>query len=183
MAGKRKATGKPKGTSGKNGAKSKPTGDDDVGTPTTQAEMNLPKERDREHWYKTLKGSAAKVKEAQSFHSTQSKKAQEAGIDTKALMQTIRDEQKDPLAVQAYLQQLSAFYEDRGMPMQFKLFDAKYGDSVAQAKIEGNRDGEASRGAECRWPEGSPEAEAYMAAWMEVQASRVNGGQSSGPAN
>lgn len=138
-----------------------------------QPGLNLPKTRDFEHHYRTLHGLKAKVTEAQGRFRAAVKIADEAGVDTKAILDTIRYETKDSLKVSGYFGQLSKLFEMRGMPVQFRLFDPLAGSPLEQAERDGKRDGESARAPETAWPEGSEEHKAYMAAWNNAQAANA----------
>lgn len=158
-------------------AKTKPDGDP---AETTQPALpNMPSERDILHHLQNIKHYEDKAATARGHLADAKKKAKEAGIDLQALKLSMGFARSDTLDISTMLNQLSKMMAIQGLPVQMHLYDARYSDPEAQAKVEGFQDGKACKTPNAaKYPEGSPFHAAYMASWMEGSATNVKGAPS-----
>lgn len=125
----------------------------------------------------TVKGYKAKI-ESLNGHLKQAFKVMKAeGIQPAVIREIIAIEKADPIDQREYYEQLGIGIKATGQPFQLNIFDAIYETPVLQAQAEGRQAGLSGRGPENKWAEGSPEAEAFMDAYHEAQASLVPGAQ------
>jgi len=111
-----------------------------------------------------------KSKKASKQLSDAKKLAREANVHLGAIAKAKEFENSDVLDVKDQLEQLMILMKDKGIGVQFQLFDLKNKDPEGQAKVEGYADGLAARSPNtARWPEDSDYHAVYMAAWMDGQ--------------
>lgn len=168
----------PKSKGGKRAAKEAKADAVDVAVGSLLAGDNMPPIKDLSYHYRQILGLMKKASEAQSLVTDAKKKAKEAGVDIKALMDTKALMGMDPLDLASLLKQKAALLQNLGAPVQFVLFEPKFGSIDEQAKSEGWAAGKAGRSPDgARWPEGTPGHEAYMRAWNDAQRDTVLAGQ------
>jgi hypothetical protein len=171
-----KAEKKPVKKAPKKAAKQKPA--NDAGESDGMSLLlgnNMPPNRDVMYHYQTILGLMEKVSAAQSKVSDAKKKAKEAGVDVGALMDTKKMMGLDPLDLAAKLKQQAMLLTELGSPIQFQLFEPKYGSLEEQAGLEGWQDGINARNMNiARWAEGAPGHIEYTRRWNDAQAENAS---------
>lgn len=139
---------------------------------------NMLGEKDRGYYVDTYLKLKAKKDKAQNDLTEFGKKAKEAGVDMKAMKDVLNMEKMDPLDLADLLKQMAAFARDRGLPVQFQLFEPKFESVEAQAKKFGYDAGFAGRNPLMEmYPEGTPGHEPMMQGWRSGQAQLVEDGK------
>jgi hypothetical protein len=84
-------------------------------------------------------------------------------------------EKGDPLDFKTYLEQMGVGLQATGQMFQLSIHDAAFGTPVEQAIAEARDDAKNGRPPAGKYPENSPEAEAYRNAYFSGQADLVPG--------
>lgn len=113
--------------------------------PDLLAGDNGPKARDFLHHYRTAKGLKAKAEEANGLYRNALKVAKEAGIDPKALTDTMRYEKRDPLEVQQFFKQLRSTFEAASIQVQLDIFNESAISRPAQIYDDGYKAAKAGK--------------------------------------
>lgn len=99
--------------------------------------LNLPQPKDLKHHYDTITGYKSRVDEAQGHYRNAVKAAEEAGVDTQALLFAMRKSKKDPMVLRNFFAQLREHMREQGQPFQLEILDAITGDLNAEAYNNG----------------------------------------------
>lgn len=139
---------------------------------------NMIGEKDRSYYVDTYLKLLAKQQKAAADLKDFSGKAKEAGVDMSAMKAVLKLEKMDPLDLATTLKQMAAFGRDRGLPVQFQLFEPKYGSLEEQAKKLGYDAGYKGNNPLMEmYPEGTPGHEPMMQGWRSGQAQLVEDGK------
>jgi ribosome modulation factor len=113
--------------------------------PDLLTNAELPKLKDFEHHFKTIKGLQEKAATANSLVRGAKKAAKQAGIDTQAIADAISYERQDPDAVRDYFRQLRATFQVAGVHVQLDMFNEGSISRKAQIFDEGYKAGQAGK--------------------------------------
>lgn len=144
--------------------------------PRTEASQQplMPQERVEQH-IETIEG----IKAQQKKWNDQLKKAKEVieaeGMNPKTILDAIKRKKEDPLKLRRAAEERAHVDRIIGLPFQMTIYDVAFESPVAQARAEARAAAAAGRPPENRWPEGSPECEAYREEYALKQASMVPG--------
>lgn len=144
--------------------------------PDLLAADNGPKAKDFLHHFRTAKGFKAKLDEINGQYRTALKQAKEAGIDPKAITDTMRYEKKDPLEVQSFFKQLRQTFEVAGVEVQLNIFNESSVSRSAQIHDDGFKAGKAGKSSTDNPHDPStPANQTWMQGWSAGQAENMAG--------
>lgn len=144
---------------------------------------NMMEQKDREYYVETFLKLKAKADTANSHVRDFRKKAKEAGVNMKAMTDTLSMERLDPQEVADYLRQQMMFFRDRGMPVQLALYETKFDSIEKQATAMGWTAGINGRSPPIDlFPEGTPGHSEMSRAWNDAQAQVIENGKKKQPA-
>lgn len=139
---------------------------------------NMMEQKDREYYIETFLKLKDKLNTASSHVREFRKKAKEAGVNMKAMTDTLSMERLDPIDVADYLKQQMLFFRDRGMPVQLALYETKYASIEKQAEAMGWDAGMNGRSPPVDlFPEGTPGHSEMLRSWNSAQAQVIEDGQ------
>lgn len=136
---------------------------------------NGPPSKDLLYHLDQIAGYMDKAKTAQTRVTEAKKKAKDAGVDVKAITDTLTELRMDPLDLAHRMHQKATLWREKGMPIQMSLYEPKFGSIEEQAKTEGWQDGINARNINlARWPEGAPGHIEYNRRWNDAQAENAS---------
>lgn len=182
MASKKKTKSSARGARKRRGQGEDMTGKQasqvEVRTPVDTMELPLPKPVDYQHHRKTILGYRDQMKSAQGRYRKALKAAQEAGIDTDAMLEAKRiADANDPKKTAIQLNQLAFALQQEGFPIHIVVQDTLAGDHEELVARRGYEDGKAGRSPNNKYPAGSDLALVYDTNWQKGQAELVLGPQ------
>lgn len=127
------------------------------------------------HHMATVKGYLDKAATIQGSLRNAYKAAKADGVPKEVISYLLGLERGDAVVYRQEMEAIGVGLKAVGAPFQLNVFDTAYGSAVDQAIAEARAAAKAGRTAECRWPEGSKEHEAYMLEYQTIQAHRVPG--------
>jgi hypothetical protein len=149
----------------------------EVRVPVNQGDLMLPAPDDYQHHKKSILGALEKKETANSFYRNCLKRAQQAGVDTDALLEAHRIVRaNDPRATANKLNQLAFALEQEGFSIHITVHDTLAGDEMDLIYRRFYQDGKAGKSLDCRYPVGSDLATQAARAWRHGMA--LNAGTS-----
>jgi hypothetical protein len=127
-----------------------------------QDEIQLPKPDDYQYHRKQILGYAKQRDEANGRYRKALKTAQDAGVDTDAMLRASKlKEKNDPAGMMRHFQQLGFALGQEGYPIQLNVRDTLHEDTAALSETRGYDEAKAGRTKNNRYPLGSDLAAAY----------------------
>lgn len=127
-----------------------------------QLALPMPKDRDLKHYISAIQVQQARVKKEQQTLSKIYADADDSGVSVPAIKTGLRIMDTEPLQARSDLMQLALVLAELGAPVQFEVYDPKFGSVEAQAKVEGYKDGKGGKDRDYRsYIKGSPARRAY----------------------
>lgn len=122
---------------------------------------NMPNDRDLKFHFDTVTAWKSKLDEVNGNYRKALQVAEEAGLNTKSLIDAMKKGKKDPYLLRDYFNQMFAHLKHLGLPIQLVIFDTIKGTPDEQAYKQGREVGEGGKTPDNPYPEGSPQHAQY----------------------
>lgn len=140
-----------------------------------QGDLPLPTPNDYQHHKKSILGFLDQKRSAEGRYKNALKKAQEAGVDTDALLEANRIVRaNDPKGTAIKLNQLAFCLAQEGFSIQITVHDSLAGDQMDLVYRRYYADGKGGKALENEYPVGSDLAAQAARAWRHGMASNMN---------
>lgn len=154
----------------KAGAKSKAAKLAKAEKDTAQLVLPMPKDRDLKHYISEYQLGKKRVDDAKASLDKITAAADAAGVSVDAIKKGLAIHKKNPAQAKSDMMQLALVLAELGTPLQFEIYEAKFGGPEAEAKVAGFADGKAGKDRDYRsWVKGSPARRAYDDAYQAGQ--------------
>lgn len=144
---------------------------------SAQVEMKMPQPDRQLFYFDSIKSENAMIAKAQDRLKKIKAAAKSENVDTGAISEVLKMEKGDAVAYRRKLEQQAILMKAKGIPFQMTIYDIAFGDGIEQATYEGRLQAQGGKTPECRWPEGSPEFEAFHREYAVVNASMAPGAE------